>query len=190
MKTALITSNHNNNVFELFWLPLNYKMFDSVILVNLPRKSWKKYYFKIKRLFFSSAQSNEISLEKLKVPFLVVDKVNSNKVIDFLQNRGVKRIISCNNHSIFKKQLLNNFECINIHRGLLPEYSGTNHPWLKPLADGKKFTGITVHRMNEKIDDGKILFRYKIKVLKGENLTYRINCYVYLALCRLLAEMK
>lgn len=52
---------------------------------------------------------------------------------------------------------------INIHASLLPEYRGAA-PMQRALMDGKKVTGITIMKMNEKMDEGEVLAQEKIAI--------------------------
>lgn len=45
---------------------------------------------------------------------------------------------------------------LNVHPSALPKYRGPS-PVLRAIRNGEKFMGLTVHRMNEKIDAGPVL---------------------------------
>jgi methionyl-tRNA formyltransferase len=52
---------------------------------------------------------------------------------------------------------------LNIHGSLLPKYRGrTPHVWA--IINGEKITGITVHKIIEKVDAGDILLQHKIDI--------------------------
>ncbi|HUD08635.1 MAG TPA: methionyl-tRNA formyltransferase, partial [Candidatus Saccharimonadales bacterium] len=57
---------------------------------------------------------------------------------------------------------------VNIHTSLLPKYRGAS-PVQCAILSGAKKTGITLMKMNEKMDEGDILVQEKIKI--GENDT-------------------
>jgi len=76
---------------------------------------------------------------------------------------GFMKILSKNFVNKFKNKI------INIHPSLLPKYKGLNtHE--KVLKNKDKFSGCTVHFVNENLDSGKIILQKKIKVLKNDNL--------------------
>ena len=57
---------------------------------------------------------------------------------------------------------------LNIHPSLLPKYKGLNtHE--KAIINKDKYSGCSVHIVNEKIDSGKILSQKKVRVLKSDN---------------------
>lgn len=59
------------------------------------------------------------------------------------------------------------YGAINIHASLLPEYRGAS-PIQQAILDGKKETGITIMRMNEKMDEGDILYVKRISIGNDE----------------------
>jgi folate-dependent phosphoribosylglycinamide formyltransferase PurN len=72
------------------------------------------------------------------------------------------KILSKNFISKFKGKIL------NIHPSLLPKYKGLNvHE--RVLKNKEKYTGATVHLVNNKLDSGKIITQKKIMVLKKDN---------------------
>jgi len=66
---------------------------------------------------------------------------------------------------ILPKEILDipKFGAINIHGSLLPKYRGAS-PVQCAILEGEKETGITLMRMNEKMDEGDILLQKKIKI--------------------------
>lgn len=78
---------------------------------------------------------------------------------------------------IVKKEILNQpkIDAINIHMGLAEEYRGC-YPTTFPIIDGKKWAGITIHRMTEGVDDGPIYWQLKVSVDPtdtGQTLYYK-----------------
>ena len=77
--------------------------------------------------------------------------------------------------SIVRKDTLevSNFKFINLHPGILPQYKGTGNFWAILNKDFKNI-GVSIHWMNEKIDDGEIISIVKIpleyKSLWGMNI--------------------
>ena len=63
---------------------------------------------------------------------------------------------------IIPKQLLE-VPCINIHPALLPKYRG-RYSIPHAIFNGEKYTGATIHFMNEGIDTGSIILQEKIKI--------------------------
>lgn len=131
---------------------------------------WQKFTMKFSRFFLPAArrkyfQVSEIAGEK-NIPFLQVEDINDPIVIDFVKKSKADLGVSVLLMQKVKRNLLSvpKFGCINLHPGLLPQYKGTfMHFW--PLFHREKWGGVTVHRMTEELDTGKILAvkRFKIK---------------------------
>ena len=79
-----------------------------------------------------------------------------------LNNLEIDCIINCYANFRFTT-LLKRYQCINIHPSLLPKYRG-RHPMHWALINGETTHGITVHKMNEKFDDGAILWQKEIPI--------------------------
>ena len=79
-------------------------------------------------------------------------------------------IVTCAYGQIIPKELIEcpKYGCINIHASLLPEYRG-GAPIHHAVMDGKKKTGITIMYMNEKMDEGDILYQKEIDILDTDN---------------------
>ena len=74
---------------------------------------------------------------------------------------GFMKILSKNFIKKFKGKIL------NIHPSLLPKYKGLNTH--KELLDNKeKYSGCTVHFVNSKLIQGKIILTKKVKILKKD----------------------
>ena len=84
---------------------------------------------------------------------------------------------------------------LNIHPALLPAFPGL-HVQQKAIDHGVRFTGCTVHLVDEECDHGPILLQAVVPVLPGDSeeaLSARILRYehrLYPAALRLLAEEK
>lgn len=58
---------------------------------------------------------------------------------------------------------------INIHQSLLPAYRG-RHPLNWAIINGEKYTGITIHHINNKFDDGNIILQDKVRINKKDTV--------------------
>ena len=72
---------------------------------------------------------------------------------------------------IFKKNILKipKFGCINLHAGPLPKYRGGS-PLNWQIINNEKKLGVSIIKMNEKIDGGKILIKKFFPLNKNENI--------------------
>jgi len=140
------------------------------------------------RICLMNQQKNKFYLKKILkiINFYKNDKVfvlKKNINLNFLKKQRINFLISFHNGFIIKKNIVRylNYNCINFHASLLPQNRGAS-PILWTAINSQPF-GVTIHKINEKIDDGKYLFQKKITNIK-ENFTlkkiYKIHEYTYL----------
>ena len=91
-----------------------------------------------------------------------------------LESRGVELIILAGFLSILSADFTARWEkrILNVHPSLIPSFCGKGFYGLKvheaALARGVKFTGATVHYVNQIPDGGEILFQQPVPVLPGD----------------------
>jgi phosphoribosylglycinamide formyltransferase-1 len=114
---------------------------------------------------------------KLGVPSLVFSKSElengsltdalTDQKIDFIVLAGFLLQVPDNLIAAFPDQM------VNIHPALLPNYGGKGmyganvHRAVK--ASGDTETGITIHLVNERYDEGKIIFQAAVKISKEDS---------------------
>mgnify|MGYP001465614687 CR=1 FL=1 len=86
---------------------------------------------------------------------------------------------------VLSKNFIRNFKgkIINIHPSLLPKYKGLN-TFKRVMQAGEKITGCTVHFVDEKLDNGKIILKKRVLVNKNEtpeNLKKKVQLEEYKA---------
>jgi methionyl-tRNA formyltransferase len=62
---------------------------------------------------------------------------------------------------------------VNFHFGLLPKYKGCD-PIFWQIRNKEAFGGITMHHMNEHIDEGPVILQESVRIMPGE--TYGLHC--------------
>ena len=82
--------------------------------------------------------------------------------VDLICLAGFMKILS----GKFIKKL--NKTILNIHPSLLPKYKGLN-THNRAIQNKDKYSGATVHIVNDKLDSGKIILQAKVKVLKSDS---------------------
>lgn len=70
---------------------------------------------------------------------------------------------------IIEKEITDQYFCINIHSSLLPKYRGAS-PIHTALLNGDDETGVTLIKMNEKMDEGDVLSQVKLPISSDDNL--------------------
>ena len=95
-------------------------------------------------------------------------------LLSALESRGVELIILAGFLSILSEAFVRRYEerILNVHPSLIPSFCGKGFYGLKvheaALARGVKFTGATVHFVNEIPDGGRILLQKPVPVLPGD----------------------
>jgi phosphoribosylglycinamide formyltransferase-1 len=93
-----------------------------------------------------------------------------NHHVDFICLAGYMRVLSAHFLEAFRDRIL------NIHPSLLPAFPGLNAQ-LQAIEHGVKWTGCTVHFVDETLDGGPIIAQRAIPVLEDdteESLSARI----------------
>ena len=92
------------------------------------------------------------------------------KLLGALLKYKIRLICLAGFMKILSKKFILKFEgkILNIHPSLLPNYKGLN-THRRVIENNEKFTGCTVHLVNNRLDSGKIILQKKIKILKKDN---------------------
>lgn len=93
----------------------------------------------------------------------------TDEVAQKLKNRGIDLIVLAGFLWLVPENLIESFQIVNIHPALLPKYGGKGMYGMKvhqAVAENKeKETGISIHLVNRKFDEGRIIFQAKCTVL-------------------------
>jgi len=113
--------------------------------------------------------------KKYGIDALIIDKTSfykENKLLYFLEEKGIELIILAGFLWLNPKYLLEKYSnsIINIHPSLLPKYGGKGMYGINVhnavLENNDKFSGITIHIVNEEYDKGDVLFQKSIDISK------------------------
>jgi len=115
--------------------------------------------------------------KKLNIPSLVFNREqfnNTNEIVTRLSYENVDLIVLAGFLWLIPQNLIEAFpnKIINIHPALLPKYGGKGmygskvHEAVVTNKDSK--SGITIHFVNEKYDEGEILLQNILEIQKGE----------------------
>ena len=90
----------------------------------------------------------------------------------FLKNpRSADIIIVSGFSRLIPQEVMNSTRVatVNIHQSLLPAYRG-RHPLNWAIINGEKYTGVTLHHLNESFDEGNIILQKKIKIYDNDTI--------------------
>lgn len=115
--------------------------------------------------------------ERLQVACRVFDpKLESESVLELLQER-VDVIILAGYLKMVPASWIEAFEgrILNVHPALLPKFGGKGMYGARVheavAAAGERESGITVHFVNERYDEGAVLEQFKVDLDEGESAT-------------------
>lgn len=119
---------------------------------------------------------NEKHQEKIKV--FQPEKID-DKFIKEISEQNPELFIVAAYSKIIPQNVLNIAKngTIGVHPSLLPKYRGTS-PIQSALLNGEYETGVTIYKMDEKVDHGEIIFEEKYKILEEDNyesLIYKLG---------------
>ena len=108
--------------------------------------------------------------EILNLPVRTSASLDNEEEKNFLKNKNISLGVVVAYGQILKKDFLDiaKYGWINIHYSLLPKYRGAA-PIQRAIMDRESSTGISIIRMDEKLDSGPICNQYPINILENEN---------------------
>lgn len=112
----------------------------------------------------------KLKAEELGIEAFQPAKVNSKESIEFLKKFNADLFIVASFGQIMSKTLLSlpKLYCLNVHASLLPKYRGAA-PINWAIANGEKETGVTIMRMNEKMDEGEIALEEALPISEKDD---------------------
>lgn len=137
-------------------------------------------------------QSRRRHYQRRGKKFWMVDQINSPGVLELIKRENIDLIINARTRSIYKPALLQapRLGCVNIHHGLLPEQRGLmcdlwSHAERLPC-------GFSLHEMNSRIDDGRVIRRVEVSRSDQGYLEYlgRSSLLEYVMLRDFLKEVR
>ncbi len=124
---------------------------------------------------------------KFGVPVYVFDRerfTKTDEVLGVLKEYGVTMVVLAGFLWLVPSNILKLYEkrILNIHPALLPRFGGKGMYGARVheavIAAGETESGITIHRVNERYDEGDIIFQGRCRVQEGdtpETLAARVH---------------
>jgi len=129
----------------------------------------------------------------LDIPVYEFDNPNDPHLLNIVKNIKPDIIINQTQH-ILQKELLKipKIGIINRHNAILPRHKGRIAPFWA-LLSGDKQTGVSIHFVDEKIDQGPIIFQFRYNIGNCDfndivNINYRIAPLAMLKAIELISE--
>ena len=173
-KLALFASGNGTNVQRIAeYFSKNENVEISVVLTNNPDAGVLK---RTAKLGITSVIFNRNDFYKTDKILNILRALD----IDFIVLAGFLWLVPTNILKAFENRI------INIHPALLPKYGGKGMYGSKVheavIADNEKKSGITIHYVNEKYDEGQIIFQAEVMIDENdtpETLANKIHSLEY-----------
>ena len=96
---------------------------------------------------------------------------SENRILNYINKKNIKFICLAGFMKILSKNFIKKFKgkIVNIHPSLLPKYKGLN-TYKRVLKNKDKFTGCTVHYVNEELDGGEIIMQEEVPILPKDDI--------------------
>ncbi len=111
---------------------------------------------------------------------------HSTEIADTLKKRKVDLIVLAGFLWLIPESLIQNFTIINIHPALLPKYGGKGMYGMNVhkavVESGDKESGISIHYVNEKYDEGTLIFQARCAIEPGntpEQVAEKVHALEY-----------
>ncbi len=113
---------------------------------------------------FAHARLKKIC-DDINIPFYRTENINSTAIENAIRKLNPELIVVGHFQKLLKPNifLIPSLGCINLHPSLLPDYKGLS-PIQRPIIQGEKETGVTVHFIDEGVDTGKIIVQQRIPI--------------------------
>ncbi|MCX5679522.1 MAG: phosphoribosylglycinamide formyltransferase [Candidatus Omnitrophica bacterium] len=136
-----------------------------------------------------SDRANAFALERAKkagIETLVLDKKDfksredfDKKLMESLDNKNVGLVVLAGFMRLLGPRFIEKYRnrIINVHPALLPSFKGA-HGIKDSLDHGVKVTGVTVHFVDEKLDNGPVIAQAALEIRDGdteESLLERVH---------------
>lgn len=133
---------------------------------------------KIEFIICNNSKAGVIGVaNEFNIPYYLITKKDlyeTDRMLDLLISSNIDLVVLAGFLLMIPEKMLNAFpkKIINIHPALLPKHGGPGMYGLRVhesvIAAKEKETGITIHYLNEKFDDGEIIFQKAIPVEKDD----------------------
>jgi len=147
---------------------------------NITKYGEKSGKYKVTHIAINKPDAYVIQrAEKLGIPVFLFnrkDLYENSRVLEFLKKENPDLIVLAGFLWLVPENIVKEFprKIINIHPALLPKYGGKGmygdnvHKAVKENGESK--TGITIHYVDEKFDNGDIIFQKEVKILPEDTI--------------------
>ena len=162
-RLAIFGSGSGSNAENIFWFFS--KSLDIDVVLFATNNNDSAFVERAKNIGVPVYVFNKKDLDN----YVDLHEILVSKKIDFIVLAGFLLKIPMKMVSFWNKKI------INIHPSLLPKYGGKGmygeHVHKSVIKNREKESGITIHLVNEKYDDGAVLFQKKCPVFSNDDVS-------------------
>lgn len=116
--------------------------------------------------------------KRLHIEYKVFDRTSfyhTSEIVDYLKAKQIDLVVLAGFLWIIPENLIKAYpnKIVNIHPALLPKYGGKgmygDNVHQAVIENKEQESGITIHFVNEKYDEGKIIFQAKCNITPTDN---------------------
>ena len=98
-----------------------------------------------------------------------LEPIVEEQLVEMLRNAGAEVVVLAGFMRVLKEPMLAAFprQIVNIHPSLLPKFPGLE-AWKQALAANEKWTGVTVHYVDARVDHGDTILQREVPILPGD----------------------
>lgn len=133
----------------------------------------KENYFDSEiKLVVSNKEAKGLSYAREENISYIISK-DDEEILEKLRDKKIDLIVLAGYLPKVTKNIIDKYRIINIHPSLLPKYGGKGFYGLnvhKAVFENKeKISGVSIHFVNENLDDGDIILQRKVDISKCES---------------------
>tara|TARA_E500000178_G_scaffold356619_1_gene436154 strand:- start:8214 stop:9005 length:792 start_codon:yes stop_codon:yes gene_type:complete len=143
-------------------------------LRGLKIANFLKKTYNIKLIFLSKKYLKK-NIPKIfknnKLKYQIISNINSKKICNHIKKQEIDINLIAGFPFIFKNELINSaiLGTINLHAGRLPQYRGGS-PLNWQIINNEKKVGVSIIKVNEKIDTGELLAQSNFRISSKDNI--------------------
>ena len=179
MRICIVTAQDENIFLNkgLFFLKKKIKNVDFIYVpgfFNLKKIIYYLILLKPREFIYLLSLKVQNILSKKNNNFNKIKDINSFEFIKLIRENKYDLLVSYSCPQIFKKKTLNELkkiqtDVVNFHPALLPKYRGLFGCYYS-IKNKEEYVGISFHHINQEIDGGKIIDKFKIKINKHDTV--------------------
>lgn len=117
-------------------------------------------------------RSNNFDIQEMRpiakarqIDLYEVENIRDPDFISWVRNKEPDVIVVATFDSLLPQEILSlaRIAAVNIHPSYLPQYRGCQ-PYFWPIANGEKESGVTLHYLSDRFDEGKIISQKKVSI--------------------------